>query len=269
MFKTLNLENLQRQVPSIFTENSAERTSDKYQHISTAKVIDGLLAEGFMPTWATQCRCRLAIKKAYTKHMLRFRHIDARPTSSGLYPEIVLINSHDGLSSYRLMAGVYRMVCANGLIAGTSYNEIRVRHQGDIVGEIIEGTYSVIEDSKKMIESASKMSSINLTLPEKKIFAEAAHTIRFDNNHTGEGIEPLKLLSPRRLEEVNKNDLFTIFNVAQENLIKGGIRGYAKDKNGRLTKRIQTRAIKGIDQNTALNRALWTLAEKMLQLRNV
>ncbi len=268
MFNTLSLENLQRNVPSIFTEDSAERTSNKYQHISTAKVIDGLLGEGFMPTWAAQCKCRIAAKKAYTKHMLRFRHIDARPTSSGLYPELVLINSHDGLSSYRLMAGIYRMVCSNGLIAGTSYDEIRVRHQGDIVGEVIEGTYKIIEDSKNMIESADNMSSIALSNPEKEIFAEAAHTIRFDNSHAGESIDPLKLLSARRIDELNKNDLFTVFNVTQENLIKGGLRGYAKDKNG-YAKRISTRGIKSIDQNTALNRALWTLAEKMMQLRNV
>jgi len=268
MFNALSLENLHRQVPSVFTESSAERTSNKYQHISTAKVIDGLRAEGFLPTWATQCKCRLSTKKAFTKHMLRFRHVDARPTTSGLYPEIVLINSHDGLSSYRLMAGIYRMVCSNGLIAGTTHEEMRIRHQGDIVSNVIEGTYSIIENSKKMIESADVMSSHALSAPERQIFAEAVHTIRFDNNPAGEGIEPLKLLSPRRFEETNNNDLFTVFNVAQENLIKGGVRGYAKDRNGRLTKRTHTRAIKGIDQNTALNRALWTLAEKMLQLRN-
>lgn len=269
MFNTISLETLKNTVPSIFTDEGATRTSAKYQHISTAKVIMGLMNEGFMPTWATQCKSRTTIKKAYTKHMLRFRHRDARPTSSGLYPEIVLINSHDGLSSYRLMAGVYRMVCANGLVAGNSYNEIRIRHQGDVIGEVIEGTYRVIEDSKKMIESASHMSSMILSAPEKQLFADAAHTIRFDNNPIGEGFESSKLLSARRYDEINKNDLFTVFNVVQENIIKGGIRGYAKDNHGRPIKRIRTRAINSIDQNTALNRALWTLAEKMMQLRSV
>jgi hypothetical protein len=56
MFNTLSLETLQRKVPSIFTDGSAERTSNKYQPISTARVIDGLLGEGFMPTWAAQCK---------------------------------------------------------------------------------------------------------------------------------------------------------------------------------------------------------------------
>ncbi|HEX4045158.1 MAG TPA: hypothetical protein VHZ76_05780 [Gammaproteobacteria bacterium] len=42
----LNLENLRYQIPSIFTENAADRTSKKYQHISTLKIIDGLRSEG-------------------------------------------------------------------------------------------------------------------------------------------------------------------------------------------------------------------------------
>jgi len=267
MFNTLNLENLRHKIPSIFTEGTAERTSDKYQHISTAKIVEKLLAEGFQPTWVAQCKSRLAVRKAYTKHMLRFRHIDARPTQSGLYPEIVLVNSHDGLSSYRLMAGVYRIVCANGLIAGNSYHEIRIRHQGDIVNEVIEGSYQIIENSKRMIELAGDMSSIVLSTSEKKIFSEAAHAIRFEDSSIGKGIEPLSLLTPRRHEEFNKNDLFSVFNIVQENIIKGGVRGYATDSHG-YSKRIRTREISGIDQNIMLNRALWTLAEKMFQLRS-
>lgn len=144
MFTSLNLENLKNKIPSIFTESASNQTSEKYKHISTAKIVNGLLSEGFVPTWAAQCKTRIANKKAYSKHMLRFRHVNARPTASGLYPEIVLINSHDGLSSYRLMAGVYRLVCSNGLIAGNSYNEIRVRHQGNILEEVIEDRKSVV-----------------------------------------------------------------------------------------------------------------------------
>ncbi len=264
MFNTLSLEMLQRQAPSIFSENSAERTSDRYQHISTFKVIEGLIKEGFLPTWAAQSQCRDTNNLVYTKHTLRFRHHNARPTSSGLYPEIVLTNSHDGLSSYRLMAGVYRIVCANGLIAGNSYDEIRVRHQGDIVREVIEGTYTVIENSQKMVKSTSQMSMIELNYDEKIAFAEEAHTLRFKDSETGKNIDPAKLLMPRRNADIGA-DLFSVFNVVQENLIKGGVRGYTTDKRG-YPKRISTRGIKSIDQNTRLNKALWTMAEKRMVL---
>lgn len=133
--------------------------------------------------------------------MLRFRHVAARPTSAGLYPEIVLVNSHDALSSYRLMAGIFRMVCANGLVASDFYSETRVRHQGSIIDQVIEGSYSVIDESREMIESAERMASISFQ------FAQKAHAMRF-----ADSIEPKKLLLPRRYAD-GKNDLFTVFNV--------------------------------------------------------
>jgi hypothetical protein len=267
MFKALLPEDLAKNVPSIFTEGAADRTSDKYQHISTMRVLDGLKREGFVPVKAMQSRVRIADKANFTKHLIRLRHIDARPTVSGLFPEIVLINSHDGLSSYRLMSGIYRLICSNGLIAGNTYEQVKIRHQGDIVHNVIEGTHEVIKNSKKMIESGEEMEQVNLSIDEKKIFAETAHAIRFEGSETGENIKPISLLRPRRFVELNKNDLFTSFNIVQENIIKGGIAGYAKDKYGRMVKRIRTRAIKSIEQDTVLNRALWSLSEKMMELK--
>ena len=260
----LNLETLRNKVPSIFTGDRAGRTSAKYQHISTENVIMSLMGEGFIPTWAAQCNCRIAVNKAYTKHMLRFRHINARPTQSGLYPEVVLINSHNGQSSYRLMSGIYRTICSNGLIAGASYDDIRIRHQGNIISDVIEGTYKIIENSHNMINAASKMTAIYLDDNEKQLFLEEAHYIRFGDSQIGNEFLPAKLLQYRRSIDMEQNDLFTLFNVIQENLMKGGIRGYSRDEKGYI-KRSSTRAIKSIDQNIIINRKLWSLAEKFMQ----
>lgn len=266
MFRSLSLETIRNVAPSVFTEESANHTSEKYQYISTEKVIVGLMAEGFMPTQATQSRTRLADKMAYTKHMLRFRHVDSQPTFLGLHPEIILVNSHDGLSSYRIMAGLYRLVCSNGLVAGKIYNEIRIRHQGDILSQVIDSTYSMIENSKHLLEVADHMASITLDEADKKLFAKKAHAIRFKDSPLYEAIASNKLLGPRRRQEVGKNDLFTIFNVVQENVIKGGLKGYAKDEQG-YPRTMRSRAVNSIDQSNNINRDLWTLAENTLQLK--
>ena len=118
-----------------------------------------------------------------------------------------------------------------------------------------------------MLGVADKMELINLTMKEQIILAEEAHKLRFEDSEIGKVIKPVQLLEPRRYAERDKNDLFTTFNVIQENLIKGGIRGYIKDKHGYPKKPTSTRAINSIDQSTALNRALWSLAEKMMQLK--
>lgn len=41
---------------------------------------------------------------------------------------------------------------------------------------------------------------------------------------------------------------------------------FSQDANGRI-RRAHTREIKGIDQNTSLNRALWTLTAEMANIK--
>ena len=56
-------------------------------------------------------------KAEFTKHMIRMRHagqVQTRPAAN----EIILINSHDGASSYQMLAGLLRFVCCNGLVVG-------------------------------------------------------------------------------------------------------------------------------------------------------
>ena len=112
---------------------------------------------------------------------------------------------------------------------------------------------------------AEKMSQIKLSNDEKLYFAEAAHSLRFDDSPIGQIVTPDKFLKVRRSEEANASDLFSVFNVVQENVIKGGLTGYARERG--QFKRVRSREVKGIDQNIKLNKALWTLAEKMLQLK--
>jgi translation initiation factor 1 (eIF-1/SUI1) len=65
--------------------------------------------------------------------------------------------------------------------------------------------------------------------------------------------------------------MWTTLNVVQENVIKGGLQGVAitTDERGRRQRRnVTTRQVNGIDQDVKLNRALWTLAEKMAELKS-
>ena len=119
-------------------------------------------------------------------------------------------------------------------MAGEEYEDVKVRHQGNVVGNVIEGTYSIIDTARQLINVTDKMASVILDKKEQLILAEAAHSLRFENSEIGLSIEPQKLLSPRRSSEVNKDDLFTVFNIVQENVIKGGVRGYGRDSHAIL-----------------------------------
>jgi hypothetical protein len=58
-----------------------------------------------------QTRVRHEDRRDYTKHMLRLRH--ASQINGAEANEIILFNSHDGTSSYQMLAGMFRL-CPTG-----------------------------------------------------------------------------------------------------------------------------------------------------------
>ena len=110
--------------------------------------------------------------------------------------------------------------------------------------------------------------AVTLTEGERGVFAEAAHVLRFPKAHeaTPSPIKPEALLRPRRAADRGA-DLWSAFNVIQENVIRGGQRGQIVAANG-ARRRASVREVAGIDQGRALNRALWVLTERMAELRS-
>jgi hypothetical protein len=67
------------------------------------------------------------------------------------------------------------------------------------------------------------------------------------------------LLNPRRYGDGAK-DLWTTLNTIQENIIRGGRRNpYRRRPDG--SRMPKSRAVKGIDEDMKLNKALWQMAE--------
>ncbi|MBB4225871.1 hypothetical protein GGD71_006684 [Variovorax guangxiensis] len=86
--------------PSIFAQAPHGSRSQRYSYIPTASVLRELRGEGFEPFMVCQTRVRQEGRRDFTKHMIRLRHasqINGREAN-----EIILLNSHDGTSSYWL-----------------------------------------------------------------------------------------------------------------------------------------------------------------------
>ncbi|MGY2173523.1 DUF932 domain-containing protein [Pseudomonas gingeri] len=243
--------------PSIFAQEAHESRSERYLYIPTVTVLDALREEGFQPFMACQTRVRNLDKREHTKHMIRLRH--ANQILSNEANEIILLNSHDGTSSYQMMAGMFRFVCANGLVIGDCSMDQKVRHTGkaDMVGEVIEGAYEVLSQFDAIANQREGMQSTQLSQYEQMALAEGALAYRYDPAEGPAPVTASQLLMPRRHED-RANDLWTTFNRVQENTIRGGLRGRNK-----ANRRTTTRAVNGIDQDVKLNRALWVLAEAL------
>ncbi len=112
--RPLSNDDIARVAPSIFAEEAHDSRSERYLYIPTIDVLDALRAEGFEPFMACQTRVRNEEKREHTKHMLRLRHANTIMDKEA--NEIILLNSHDGTSSYQMMAGMFRFVCANGAL---------------------------------------------------------------------------------------------------------------------------------------------------------
>jgi len=267
----LTIDQIAQYAPSALATRAHESRSDRYTYIPTINVIEGMIKAGFQPFSASQSRSRIEGKAEFTKHMIRFRHQDigADLVVGDVIPEVVLVNSHDGTSAYKLIAGMYRLVCSNGLmVADSTTASLSVMHKGNIVAEVIDGSNLIIQNSQKALQAAGTWSRLQLTDGEQSAFAEAAHTLRFADSE-GKVTTPItaaQLLRPRRSEDTG-TDLWKTFNRVQENVIKGGLHGVQRDGAGRRLRAVSTRQVKGIDQDVKLNRALWTLAERMAELK--
>ncbi|HHL0118404.1 TPA: DUF932 domain-containing protein [Klebsiella variicola subsp. variicola] len=253
--RPLTHEELMQHVPSVFGEDKHVSRSEKYTFIPTITLLENLQREGFQPFFACQSRVRDPDRRQYTKHMLRLRR--AGQINGQQVPEIIILNSHGGESSFQLLPGIFRSVCTNSLVCGQSFGEIRVPHRGNVVEKVIEGAYEVLGIFDRVEEKRSAMESLVLSPPAQQAFATAALTYRFGEEH--QPVTASQILTPRRYED-RQDDLWSVFNRFQENLLKGGLPG--RTARG---KRSHTRAVKGIDGDVKLNRALWVMAEELQQ----
>lgn len=270
--KFLDLDMIRAHAPTIFAVEAHESRSAKFAHIPTHEMLAALMKEGFMPTGVRVGGSSDKGKLAFTKHMIRLRRVDANPSKvSDLFPEVVLKNGHDGTSAWHLMAGLFRMICMNGMVCpDTLVADVKVPHRGDAVTKVIEGSYTVLESSELVLDNAMSMSGIQLSNDEARVFAEASLALRFDEVPEDLKQNPLRVLKARRAED-RRSDLWTTFNRAQENLTKGGItfKQPREDERGRESLINQsTRAIQSVDGDIKMNRALWVLAEGMRALKS-
>lgn len=255
-----------------FATHAHESRSDRYGFIPTSVVLDALQREGFEVAKSFTQRVRDNSKVGFERHQLRLRPAGFRASEAALgtlIPEIILTNSHDGSSGFRLDAGLHRLVCNNGLtVAQGAQSAVSVPHRGTaerLVGRVIEGTYEVLDEANRGIVAAREWSQIELHRSEQEALAEAAIAARWGVDEQGNVQSPVSLgavLSPRRFDDAAPN-LWNVYNRLQEAIVeKGGTRGRA-----RTGRRLTTRPVTGINEASNLNRALWLLASRMADVK--
>ena len=251
--KTINLESYE----TVNQTQAYHDVSEKYSFIPTNRVIGVLEKLNWLPVNIQEKSCRKPEMFGFQKHVVRFRSPNFAPIQKlgDTSPSIILTNSHNRGSAFNLLMGLDRQVCGNGLVVSIGeFINFSVRHIGYTDDKILEAIEALQKGIPEVLDKIEAWSAIKLNDFEMKAYAKSACQLRYDDNDLP-NVD--RLLMPVRYED-KENNLFNVFNRVQEKLIKG--------QKSYRSKSI--RAIKGIDQNLKLNKALWTLTNEMELLKN-
>lgn len=254
----LTIEDLQRLAPSVFADHAHISRSDRYLHIPSSEIVKRMFEAGYHPFGVFQGGCRDEEKRGFTKHMIRFRHdsLLEKQVGDSMY-EICLLNSHDGTSSYKLFAGVFRLVCENGLcVADGRIHETKLHHSIKNASVLVDESERVLNSLPEVNNRILQLQGIVLNDSQKFEFAEQANEATAKILNRPANLFPFKdLLNVRRSAD-ESNDLWTVMNVVQENIIQGGIE-YVRE--GGKHKKGTTKSIRHLQRNVDVNRELWKL----------
>ena len=136
---------LMTQAPALFTEEPHFDVSDKYHFIPTIDVINEIKSNNWYPVSVSEASVRDDDKEGYQQHLVKFRHFDDLLHPQDNAVELLLFNSHDRSKSFTISAGIYRFVCANGLvIADSVFESYKIKHLGDRENDVATAVANII-----------------------------------------------------------------------------------------------------------------------------
>ena len=279
----LSKDELREIAPSIFSTVPSLEVSKKYSHIPTDKLIDDMELLGWNVIDAKELAARNKGTRGFQKHLVVFRNDDivinqmpnnivessTSPTGyrrtdgtfakknpiDTVFPQILLTNSHDGKNAFTFTAGLFRMVCENGLVVSTNeFEKVAIRHMGYDFDELQKQITEMVERLPLTVESMNNM--IDTKMNQKSIlkFAKDMLAVRFPEDELRRiTIDMDEFITPVRPEDKG-DDLWSVFNVIQEKIIEGDFE-YTIG-----TKHRKARQIKNFKQDMDLNSKMFDVA---------
>ena len=256
--KYLSKDELREIAPSIFSTKPSPEVSTKYSHIPTDKLIDDMDLLGWKVIDAKEVNARTKGTRGYQKHLVVFRNPDVvinGKDGDTVFPQVLLTNSHDGKNAFTFTAGLFRMICENGLVVSTNeFEKVAIRHMGYDFDELQKQINEMVERLPLTVESMNNM--IDTKMNQKSIlkFAKDMLAVRFPEDELRRiTIDMDEFITPVRPEDKG-DDLWSVFNVIQEKIIEGDFE-YTIG-----TKHRKARQIKNFKQDMDLNSKMFDVA---------
>lgn len=243
-------ERLQKEVPAVFTSQPSPKMTSKYDFVSTIDILDKFEQNGWYVASASQIG-----NKPYSTHQLRIRNREFGQVGDSIV-EAIIRNSHNGLTSLSISAGLHRLVCSNGLTVPTNIaSAISVRHMKIDMPEVRKLTDQFAASLPLIGNSMNRMMETKMSNENIIDFAAKSKIIRWTTGSIPTSLSFEELVSPVRDEDTEPT-VWNVFNRVQEKFVRGGI-SY-RTARGRLT---SLRELKNINTLNSVNTKLWELAE--------
>ena len=243
-------------IPAIFGAPEVKGVSNKYNVVPTNEIVDLMQGLGWNPVAANQVKPRKG-NPSTVRHAIVFQSENAKENENGVTGQVVLVNSHDAKSSYKLYYGLYRFVCANGLMVGDEFAAAKIRHMGkdSIFENIVEATKKFVAHGTQVNDQIDRWRGIHMDYGTQIDFANEALKLHFIAS-SRQWFKAGDFLAARNSEDENNDSLWSTFNRVQENIYKGGI----VVRNPK--RKIHSKGISSISKSISFNRELWDLAKE-------
>ena len=274
--QALNDKEIEHLCPVAFKSTMTQKEISKlglskhYSFVPTMNVVNDLRALGYEVVDAKQVKARKKSTNGYQKHMLTFEHPKYKVEGKEEYPQILLTNSHDGGNAFTLSAGIFRLVCSNGLVIKTEdYGSARLVHKGYSFEAVQKLVKEFEETVSEVLNKITEMKKVELTKEQQIEFAKKAALLRFtaksyNEDNIADVVNIDDLLNVERKEDAG-NGLYEVFNRVQESIVQGKYLYAASGKvNDADTKTRKARPIKNFKQSIDVNKKLSALAFELV-----
>lgn len=268
-YKVESIEDVRSYAPAAFTSQKGPGLSDRYSFASTVELLESLEKLGWTPSMARQNG-----NGPYLRHMVRLNNEAfgyMKLKNDNVKPQIVVDNSHNGSSPAQIHMGLFRLVCTNGLVIAIPgmYTSVKLRHVGIKMEELKQLMGVISEQYMTVHTHIDAMQNFKLNKDQTDEFVIKAMAARETRTFVKEDgtidvkkataiINPTQIVEPIRGED-KREDLWTLFNIVQERLVKGDFE--RRTMNGR---KASPRGISSAARNIEFNQRLWSIAESYM-----
>lgn len=269
----LTKDQIKENCPAAFSDTHDGKRSERYVHISSERIIDTLDEAGFGVVRARNPNLR-KVDPEFAKHEIVFKprdsslsmtdprlnnriinHHDYHIDNVQVFPIVYLLNSHNATHRLDLKAGLYALLCANGLtimVGGSFSIHISEKHKNIDAETIYNDSRKYVEQIPAIFAQFKNWQTIELLPEYQEAFADYAREIRWGIEEKDK-VSTKEVLKVRRKED-SGNDLWTVYNRIQENVMVGGFKANNRRK---------VRTINNIERQHVINDGLHQYANQL------